>query len=202
MKNLTKAKKPLAITLVLILILGLSACAALQTYFKQLKGELLGNDYQITEYDNFGNITLRVSGDKITMNAETDSNGEPTSYVNILVDGYEWQHVGSTLVFMQNGVDMITDFEIPDEISANNSASTGLMTIDRRINHYKNQFGQGQVVLVSTQNGTPIGLFRGKKCNVTIPEDLPKMTLINIDGKFVYIHRADVDVIPVGLFDN
>ena len=28
------------------------------------------------------------------------------------------------------------------------------------------------------------------------------MAIIGIDGKFVYVHKADIDVIPAGLFDN
>ena len=104
--------------------------------------------------------------------------------------------------FAQNGVDMITDFELPEHIESSGDTSTGFMGADRFINNYKNAFGRSQVVLVSSQNGVPIGLFRGDKCTVTIPNNLPKTTLINIDGKLVYIHRGIVDIIPTGLFDN
>ena len=92
--------------------------------------------------------------------------------------------------FAQNGVDMITDFELPEHIESSGDTSTGFMGADRFINNYKNAFGRSQVVLVSSQNGVPIGLFRGDKCTVTIPNNLPKTTLINIDGKLVYIHRG------------
>lgn len=181
---------------------SMTSCGIVDTYIKQLKGELIGNDYNITEYDHYGNPVLRVSGDKIRMDAETDNAGEPTSYINITIDGFEWKHVGATLVFAQNGADMITDFALPEHIESNGDTSTGLMSVDRFINNYKNAFGRGEVVLVSSQNGVPIGLFRGDKCTVTIPDNLPKTTLIDIDGKLVYIHRGIVDIIPTGLFDN
>ena len=45
-----------------------------------------------------------------------------------------------------------------------------------------------------------IGLFQGNDCYCEIPADLPKTTLINIDGKMVYVHRANVDIIPAELF--
>ncbi|MBQ6685870.1 MAG: DUF5052 family protein, partial [Firmicutes bacterium] len=67
--------------------------------------------------------------------------------------------------------------------------------------NYKNQFGKKLVVLVSSQNGTPVGLFQGNKCYVEIPDDLPKTTLINIDGKLVYVHRANVDILPAAMFE-
>ena len=181
---------------------SMTSCGIVDTYIKQLKGELIGNDYNITEYDHYGNPVLRVSGDKIRMDAETDNAGEPTSYINITIDGFEWKHVGATLVFAQNGADMITDFALPEHIESNGDTSTGLMSVDRFINNYKNAFGRSEVVLVSSQNGVPIGLFRGDKCTVTIPDNLPKTTLIDIDGKLVYIHRGIVDIIPTGLFDN
>lgn len=195
--------------IVLFAILAAAACMlaacdgieGLNSFFNSLKGELIGNDYTITEWDNFGNLNFTVHGDKITMNAQTDSDGElVNSYIDITIDGYEWNHVGSTLVFMQGGVDMITDFQVPENMEANYSQSTGLMALDRTINSYRNFFGKELVVLVSTQNGTPIGLFQGDSCYVEIPENLPKTTKISIDGKLVYVHKADIDIIPAALF--
>ncbi len=199
MKNM---KRYLALALaVLALVGGITGCAAVSSFLNTLKGELFGNDYKICQYDDLGNLVFTVYGDRVTMNCELDENGEVSSYIDITIDGKEWQHVGSTLVFMQEGVDMITDFQVPEEMESA-SSSTGLMAIDREINHYANLFGKKLVVLVSSQNGTPIGLFQGDSCYTEIPGDLPKTTLINIDGKLVYVHRANVDILPASLFTN
>ena len=146
----------------LCMAISLCGCGAavMERIIGELKGELVGNDYQVFEYDNFGNQVLQVSGNKIAMSAEVDSAGEPTSYIDITVDGYDWMHVGSTLVFAQNGVDMITDFQIPETIETDRDGSLGLIAADRFVNSYKNLFGKSQVVLVSSQTGTPIGLFQ------------------------------------------
>lgn len=160
---------------------------------------MFGNDYNISQYDNWGNLVFTIHGDRISMNCKVNKEGETSSYIDITIDGKSWMHVGSTLVFAQNGVDMITDFQLPAEME-NSSGSTGLMAVDRVINQYANKFGKKQVVVVSSQNGTPIALFQGNKCYVEIPEDLPKTTLINIDGKLVYIHRANVDILPASMF--
>jgi hypothetical protein len=74
------------------------------------------------------------------------------------------------------------------------------MSADRVINEYANLFGKKLVVVISSQNGTPLGLFQGDNCYVEIPGDLPKTTLISIDGKLVYVHRANVDIIPASMF--
>ena len=193
-------KKVLVLVLCAALCVSCCAgCAALSSYISKLKGELIGNDYDIRQYDNYGNLVFTVHGNKVTMDCELDENGEVSSYIDITIDGESWKHVGSTLVFAQNGVDMITDFQLPEDME-NDGSSIGLMAVDRRINEYANLFGKELVVLVSSQNGTPIGLFQGNKCYTEIPGDLPKTTLIHIDGKLVYVHRANVDIIPASLF--
>ena len=188
----------------LCMAISLCGCGAdvMERIIGELKGELVGNDYQVFEYDNFGNQVLQVSGNKIAMSAEVDSAGEPTSYIDITVDGYDWMHVGSTLVFAQNGVDMITDFQIPETIETYRDGSLGLIAAYRFVNSYKNLFGKSQVVLVSSQTGTPIGLFQGDNCNVSIPSNLPKTTLVSIDGKLVYVHRANVDIMPTAMIKD
>ena len=197
---MNKKKLFLALT-ALIACIAMTGCSAIGAYLSQLRGELFGNNYDIRQYDDFGNLVFTVHGNKVTMDCELDEYGEVTSYIDITIDGKSWKHVGSTLVFAQRGVDMITDFQLPEDMQTPGS-STGLMAIDRRINEYANYFGKDLVVLVSSQNGTPIGLFQGDDCYTEIPGDLPKTTLIHIDGKLVYVHRANVDIIPASLFTD
>ena len=195
-------KKKLFISLVAVLLcVAMTGCSFIGAYLSQLKGELFGNDYDIRQYDDFGNLVFTIHGNKVTMDCELDEYGEVTSYIDITIDGKSWKHVGSTLVFAQRGVDMITDFQLPEDMQSP-TGGTGLMAIDRRINEYANYFGKDLVVLVSSQNGTPIGLFQGNNCYIEIPGDLPKTTLVHIDGKLVYVHRANVDIIPASMFKN
>lgn len=192
-------KRILALVLAAALCISLVGCSAIGAYISKLRGELFGNDYNIRQYDDFGNLVFTIHGDRVAMDCELDEYGEITSYIDITIDGKSWKHVGSTLVFAQNGVDMITDFQLPADMEST-SGSTGLMAIDRKVNDYANLFGKKLVVLVSSQNGTPIGLFQGDDCYTEIPGDLPKTTLIHIDGKLVYVHRANVDILPASLF--
>lgn len=195
-------KRIILTTLILTLALSLTGCGLFNAIVGELKGELVGNDYVITQYDNFGNPALQVKGDKIQLDGTVDSSGELTSYLTVTIDGYEWEHVGGTLVFAQNGIDMVTDFDLPEIIETHGNTSSGLIAVDRVVNHYRNLFGKKDIVIVSSQNGTPIGLFQGDKCHKSIPSDLPKTTQINIDGKMVYIHRANVDIIPAEMFSS
>ena len=194
-------RKKLLPLIALVLVVALTGCAAIQGYFNKLTGSLFGKGYTITQYDDYGNLVFTVHGDKVTMDCETDEDGEVTSYIDITIDGDSWKHVGSTLVFAQKGVDLITDFQLPADMDSTGH-STGLMAVDRKINHYANLIGKDLVVLVSSQNGTPICLFQGDDCSIEIPADLPKTTLVHIDGKMVYVHRANVDIIPAELLED
>ena len=191
-------KQRLIPLLALVLAVALTGCAAISGYIGKLTGSLFGKGYTISQYDDYGNLVFTVHGDRVTMDCQLDENGEVTSYIDITIDGDSWKHVGSTLVFAQKGVDLITDFQLPGELDSTGH-STGLMAVDRKINHYANLIGKDLVVLVSSQNGTPIGLFQGDDCYIEIPADLPKTTLVSIDGKMVYVHRANVDIIPAEL---
>lgn len=192
-------RKTFTMITALVLCVALCGCSAIGAFISRLKGELFGNDYDIRQYDNFGNLVFTIHGDRVTMDCELDEDGEVTSYIDITIDGKSWKHVGSTLVFAQRGVDMITDFQLPEDMQST-TGSTGLMAVDRRINEYANYFGKDLVVVVSSQNGTPIGLFQGDDVYTEIPGDLPKTTLIHIDGKLVYVHRANIDILPASLF--
>ncbi len=203
MKNRIKQKAVGSIVLIVlsVFVLGtMTGCESMKSWVQSLKGELIGNSYQIWEYDNFGNKILTASGDKIALECDYDENGELSSYVNITIDGHEWNHVGNTLVFAQQGVDMITDFQVPENIG-NENDSSGLIAVDRIINNYKNQLGKECAVIVFSQTGAPICMFQGDSCYSEVPGDLPKTTKLSIDGKLVYVHRANIDIIPVDLID-
>lgn len=170
-----------------------SGIGAINDFLSVLKGELIGNDYYISEYDNFGNKISSMHGDKVNMSAETDSYGEPSSYIDITVDGKQWQHVGNTLIFAQNGLDMIEGVDLPSD-PMHYQTSAGLMAIDGFVNDIRNLAGKNRIVVVYSQMGLPIGVFEGDKCTVTIPGNLPKMTRVNIDGKSLYVHKANIDI--------
>ena len=126
-----KKKKVFISLTALVLVMALAGCSAIGAFVGKLKGELFGNDYIIRQYDDFGNLVFTIRGDKVTMDCELDEYGEISSYIDITIDGESWKHVGSTLVFAQENADMITDFQIPEEMENEGLGSTGFMAVDR-----------------------------------------------------------------------
>ena len=88
---------------------------------------------------------------------------------------------------------MITNFEVPKKIEA--TSGGGFIPLDRFVNDFKNEIGKSKVIIISSQEGLPIGVYQGDSVYVSIPSDLPKMTRLNIDGKSLYIHRANYTIL-------
>jgi hypothetical protein len=49
--------------------------------------------------------------------------------------------------------------------------------------------------------GVPICAYSGESVYWEIPDDLPKTTKLSIDGKALYIHRANFTIIDTALID-
>ncbi|NDL68257.1 DUF5052 family protein [Anaerotalea alkaliphila] len=77
----------------------------------------------------------------------------------------------------------------------------GFVPLDRFVNSIRNRIGKPKTVVISSQLGIPIGVYQGKSVFVTIPSELPKMTRLNIDGKSLYIHRANYVILDSELLD-
>lgn len=57
------------------------------------------------------------------------------------------------------------------------------------------------MVVIKSQLWKPITAYSGDDVYWEIPEDLPKMTKLMIDGKALYIHRANFQIIDKELLD-
>ena len=177
----------------------------------ELKGSLIGNSYTIGTYDNYGNKTLETSGKKISITGnkiETisyDSNGKAirgydlSSVITITIDGKEIESCGDTCIFMQNGLNPEMDFSTEVIESNGGNGVTDNTAVARYLNKYKNYFGKSRIVVIKSQLGQPIVAFSGDDVYWEIPEDLPKMTKLMIDGKALYIHRANYQIIDRSL---
>ena len=197
--------------LVLVLLLAvssLSGCAWLDSQISDLKGELIGNSFDISIYDNFGTNVLNISGDKVQVDnnivevKSVDSNGdwsttyEMSSVTTNTIDGNNMNQVGNTVIYAERGLNKITDFELPTDIETSGGTFN---LLDRNINEIKNLIGTPKVVVISSQLGVPIAVYGGEKVYYEIPDDLPKMTKLNIDGKALYIHRANYIIIDTNM---
>lgn len=206
-------KRVISIITIVVMLFSLSGCSMLESKINDLKGNLVGNGYDIYTYDNYGDKVLETSGDKISITGnktETtsyDSDGSKitgydlSSVITITIDGAEIQSCGDTCIFQQDGLNAEVNFT-QEVIDSQTDGSLDENTeIARFVNRYKNMFGKSRVVVIKSQLGQPITAYSGDDVYWEIPEDLPKMTKLMIDGKALYIHRANFQIIDKTLLD-
>jgi len=145
-----------------------------------------------------------VKGNKVTVgllknnaNFDKESEGFKSSVLEITVDGNQMLQVGDTTIFAEEGLDMVEEYEVPENIET--SKGGGFVPIDRFVNDIKNKLGKEKTIIISSQLGIPIGVYQGNSVYVTVPDNIPKTTRLNIDGKSLYIHRANYTILDTNM---
>lgn len=202
-----KKKVVLLASLVLVIAIFLSGCGLFTSTVHHLKGSLIGVSYTAEFYDNYGAKFLTVTGENIDISGNyveesgIDSEGNTitnhtlSSVITITVDGKQMESCGDTIIFAESGLKRDVDFTLSDIDSESSGGISSLTSVAKVVNKYKNAFGKPQVVVIQSQLGVPICAYSGEDVYWEIPDDLPKMTKLMIDGKALYIHRANFQII-------
>lgn len=209
-----KKSKALIVTLLTALVFTLSGCAKIQSTLNELQGNLVGVSFTMETYDNYGQLTLSAKGDKIKLAGNkieemiaTDDGWvrhyEMSSVMTVTIDGKEMETCGDTVIFAEKGLEKTMDFTTSEFINSHSELGdiTDNTVLAYWINGYKNKFGKSRVVVIKSQMGQPLCVYEGNKVYWEIPEDLPKTTKLMIDGKALYIHRANFQIIDKGLLN-
>lgn len=209
-------KKILSAMIVLSMVLCLVGCdiASWNSGVNDIKGQLVGNSFECQFYDNYGEKFLTASGTKVGMTGNTikeatinasDGSTETeyalSSVVTINIDGKQIQSCGDTIIFEESGLKPDAEFQLKDIESGTNGSFSENTIISGIVNDYKNFFGKGQVVVIQSQLGVPICAYSGDDVYWEVRNDLPKTTKLMIDGKALYIHRANFQIIDKDLID-
>ena len=205
--------RALTIAIILILIAGIAGCAQMQSGIHDLHGSIIGNEYNIDIFDNSGIRTLKSHGKKIdidnniveekTYASDTDewyTTKNLSSVITITIDGKQLISCGDTCIFYDKRLSPEYEFYL-DQIESDSSGLLSSTLISGKVNSIKNKFGKPMVVVIKSQMGAPIYAFSGNKVYWEIEEDLPRFTKLMIDGKALYIHRANFQVIDKALLD-
>ena len=208
-----KTGRALTIAIILILMAGIAGCAQMQSGVHDLHGSIIGNEYNIDIFDNSGIRTLKSHGKKIdidnniveekTYASDTDewyTTKNLSSVITITIDGKQLISCGDTCIFYDKRLSPEYEFYL-DQIESDSSGLLSSTLISGKVNSIKNKFGKPMVVVIKSQMGAPIYAFSGNKVYWEIEEDLPRFTKLMIDGKALYIHRANFQIIDKALLD-
>lgn len=161
-----------------------------------LKSNLSGISVTIRTFDEESNIIDRINGKSVNITRDTtfDSSSESkdSSVIKITVGSNEINHVGSSLVMADKGLNDIFD-EYKKSADIENSDSS-VPVINRVVHSVINDTtGKKRTVLIRSQNGTPLATYMGDKVS-TFSVDIPKTTAFLIDGKLLIVYRCDYTV--------
>lgn len=180
----------------------------LDSKVESLHGSIVGNTYDCQFYTNNGVKFMTATGEKIDILANiikertVASGGDGyaktlSSVLTITIDGHEMSSCGSTILFVENG--LTPDLVIKNDISSHSYGVGSNTAIANIINRFKNSFGKPIVAVIQSQLGDPICAYSGDEVYWEVCENLPKTTKLMIDGKALYIHRANFQLIDTAL---
>lgn len=189
---------------VLILVVSLVAgCQIIDNFVLDVKEIAKGLSGTIQTYDEESNIIDRVTGNSIAFQANSEfmksnSDGSFTGTVlEATVGGKRMIHIGSTLLFYEDGVENIFE-EYAQTVDVENH-DRAIPFINQMVNQLESKFlGMDQVILIRSQSGKPLATFAGDHVSVESME-VDKMSKITIDKKRIYIYRADYTIYETSL---
>lgn len=191
------------------MLLTLTGCEFLNSWGEDVTQELIGTAFDYREYDAYGNLILQGSGNKVMMapveipEYSYDDEGHTivtytkSSVMHITIDGYEHITCGASIIFAEKGLYEI-EFDI-DRIGTHNSGIDTFTSFASWLNSIKNNIGTSKVVLIKSELGYPLAVYGGESVYWEVVPDLPKTTKLSIDGKVLYIHRVQYDIVDLAL---
>ena len=219
-------KKILGLTLAAILLL--SGCAEVEsTTIKPSptsEEEPVKISYIAEFYDNYGDEWMSIEGTSFNITPNKvkeysyDSNGSwisswtTSSVMSIEIDGKNIESCGSTVIFYDTRLEKI-ETEIPQDISLSTGDYTVNSPADLRFSdawtlqwwwmteRQANREVCARAIIIQSQNGDPICMFQGNQVSWEVSRNLPKTTIVRIDGMPIYIHRANFAIVDLSIFN-
>ena len=182
----------------------LSSCALFGAAIDDLNRSLNGTSATMMTFDQFGNPIDTVHGEsfdvrrdeKFDTTASDGGSNKDSSVLNISLGDDHIFHVGSTLILAEDGLVKVSD--APSQVDLENS-EPGHPWLNNLIENHRNLWkGKAKTIMIRSQNGTPIAVYAGDEVEVFNP-DIPKATWFQVDGKFLFVYRADYTVYDTDL---
>lgn len=223
-------KKFLSLVLALLLTLSLCACGdmdyntTLGTPTNQEQDDGPRLTFIADFYDNNGAPWLSVEGTTFNISPNKvkeyswDSDGSwisswtMSSVMTVQIDNSYIETCGSTVIFSDTSLDRL-NIDLPAEVVMSEGGDSSITTpsdyswreywtIDLWWrNHLETGSKSGsKIVVIQSQTGEPICMYMGNNVTWEVAKNLPKTTLVHIDGKALYIHRANFAIIDTSVF--
>lgn len=201
-------KKLAALTVFSLCLISLSACQSISNWWKNTKEEWIGLEMTVRTFDENSQLIDEMAGKSLSIsrNAEFDSvdregnSKADSSVLKVTLGKYEIDHVGSSLIAAEEGLeDLYAKYQTTVNIANYDRA---IPLVNRMVSSLQNDFtGKAKVVLIRSQNGTPLATYAGDKVSL-YASDAPKTSELLIDGKRLIIYRCDYTIYDRALLEK
>lgn len=178
-------------------------------------------------YDNHGSQWLAVEGTSFNIEPNKvkeysyDSSGSwisswtTSSVMSITVDNKHIESCGSTVLFYDTRLEKL-NLELPEEVTLSQGDKASIYSPYDGYNYFEDSWGlyywfwtekqanttpAARIVIIQSQEGDPICMFAGNEVTWSVSRNLPKTTELMIDGKVVYIHRANFSIVDTSIYE-
>jgi hypothetical protein len=181
-------------------LLALTSCAGVAMFGEGLNRALKGVSATMTTYTQNGDPVDRVVGQSFEISRDTrfdttDSDGnsnQDSSVLMISLGNSHISHVGSTLVLAQDGIVDVSQ-AVGTKVAFENKQS-GVPWLNNLLEYNRNLWqGKGKTIMIRSQNGIPVAVYAGNEVEI-FATDVPKSTCFRVDGKYLFVYRADYTV--------
>lgn len=203
-----KFKRIVLLILVFTTILSLSGCTSMQMTYKELESKLYGLSVTIRTFDEESNVIDKIRGTSVSVMRDSifdtkDGEGnsqKDSSVIQISIGNNMINHVGSSLIMAEDGLeDIFEEYAKTVDVKNFDRATPFINTM---INDFKNiTTGKSKLILIRSQNGTPLATYIGNSVSI-FGSDVPKTTVLLVDGHVLLIYRCDYTIYDIGLLEN
>lgn len=197
----------LSVILAVLMTILLSSCAAVSMSAEEFSRAIRGTSGTVSTYNESSRLIDRVSGTSFRFSRDQtfdsksrdgESNKDSSVLLISLGDNHI-SHVGSTLIFAQDGIVDIAN-SLPNEVRFSNTEPGSPWLNDIKFRYGNLWQGKARTIMVCSQSGTPLAVFAGDHVE-SFSTDVPKSTAFRIDGKYLLIYRADYTVYDTALLN-
>jgi hypothetical protein len=186
-------------TMMIVATLTLSACAGFAAFGDSLNRAFNGVSATMTTYTQDGTLVDEVHGKSFQVSRDTrfdTSNSDGTSkndssVLMISIGDDHVSHVGSTLILAQDGLEPVAGATTTVHFE---NDEPGMPWLNNFLEYNRNLWaGKAKTIMVRSQDGTPVAVYVGNEVEI-LATDVPKSTWFRVDGKYLFVYRADYTV--------
>lgn len=185
----------------------LSGCNLFQNQWGEMMSNWNGRNVTIRTYDadaeQIDSITgkgVKIQPDKKFDVFSGNETYEKGSVLSITVGRQVIHHVGSSLVANESGLEPLDIDYGKISISSEAAGVPYLSHIQAELaNKYQ---GRKKIIMVRSQTGKPLAIYGGDRVSIFAPKDIKNATVLQIDGKYLFLYRTDYTIYDAKLLIN